>query len=289
MRVVYLVCGLLVVLGMVLVGAWRAQHHSAPLPRQTVKAAVDYLPPDAAYTHDFAVPVLMYHRICDLSPREARSPLVRDLTVSPQDFEAQIRYLVEHNFAILSVQTVEQALHSGQPLPERAVALTMDDGYRDNFTRAFPILREYGVPATIFLVTSVVGDGAHVSWDDARQMQRRRISFESHTVHHPDLPSLPDEPLQAELVQSKATIEAQLSTVVRQIAYPSGRFDARVVDATRNAGYAIGWQKGGGPVEPGDDPYRLPRVRVHGRTSMQDFERKVMSGVYTITLRDPGV
>jgi peptidoglycan/xylan/chitin deacetylase (PgdA/CDA1 family) len=115
----------------------------------------------------------MYHRICNLTEREARSPLMRDLTVSPANFEAQVCYLVENGFAILSVKEVEDALREGRPLPERAVALTMDDGYRDDFTCAFHILRKYGVPATVFLVTSVVGDGRHLSWDDARVMQSK--------------------------------------------------------------------------------------------------------------------
>src|SRR5262249_51643809 len=114
-------------------------------------------PPPVPVTREFAVPVLMYHRICDLTPREVRSPLLRDLTVAPADLGRQMSYLVENGFALLLAREVEDAVREGKPLPEKAVAVTMDDGYKDNFEQAFPILDRYGLPATIFLVTSTVG------------------------------------------------------------------------------------------------------------------------------------
>ena len=236
-------------------------------------------------TADFAVPVLMYHRICDLTPEEARSPLMRDLTVSPAQFEEQVRYLVDNRFTVLTVEEVEAALRERHPLPERAVALTMDDGYRDNFTCAFPILARYGIPATVFLVTGVVGDGRHVSWDDARAMQAKTCTFESHTVHHYDLTALKPELLDSELRASKASIESRLSTPVSQIAYPSGAYNAMVTERARQAGYAIGWKKGGGPVTPGGDPYLLPRIRVRGSEDMATFRQSVWSGVELRRLR----
>ncbi|MHB0937985.1 MAG: polysaccharide deacetylase family protein [Armatimonadota bacterium] len=245
--------------------------------------------PSSPSTRNFAVPVLMYHRICNLTEREARSPLIRDLTVSPADFDEQIRYLVENGFAILSVKEVESALREGRPLPEKAVALTMDDGYRDNFTCAFPILRKYNVPATVFLVTAVVGDERHLSWDDARVMQARACGFQSHTVHHYDLTTLPTDQLDSELRGSKQMIEEKLNSPVTQIAYPSGSYNRQVTEQARQAGYNIGWKKGGGPVTPGDDPFMLPRIRVHGRTEMKDFERKVWSGVYIIEEKRAGL
>ena len=177
---------------------------------------------------------------------------------------------------------MESALREGWPLPEKAVALTMDDGYRDNFACAFPILEKYGIPATVFLVTAVVGDAKHFSWEDARAMQAKACGFESHTVHHYDLTSLLADQLDAELRESKQAIEEKLTSPVTQIAYPSGSCNTQVTAQARLAGYRIGWKKGGGPVTPGDDPYLLPRIRIRGCTDMPDFARKVWSGVYVI-------
>jgi peptidoglycan/xylan/chitin deacetylase (PgdA/CDA1 family) len=224
----------------------------------------------------------MYHRICDLTPEEARSPLLRDLTVSPRDFERQVRFLVAHGFTLLLASQVEEAVRRGLPLPERAVALTMDDGYRDNFDNAFPILRRHGLPATIFVVTNSVGRPNRLEWEHILTMRRRRIGYGSHTVTHPDLTLLPLARLDFELRESKRVLEERLVERVSAIAYPAGQYNRQVAERTRAAGYLAGWKKGGGPVQPGQDPYLLPRVRVKGTGTMADFERKVMSGVYAL-------
>ncbi|MEQ1932554.1 MAG: polysaccharide deacetylase family protein [Fimbriimonadaceae bacterium] len=253
----------------------------------TVSIEVDKPKPKVAMTRDFAVPVLMYHRICDLTAAEAGSPLTRDLTVSPADFEAQVTYLTENGFSILSVYDVQKALLAEGELPRKAVVITMDDGYRDNFEQAFPILKRHGVSATVFVVTSVVGDSKHLSWPQINELGAAAWSFGSHSVSHPDLTSLNELLLKAELGDSKRKLEEHTGTPITTIAYPSGRFDAKVVSETQQAGYLTGWNKGGGPVRPGDDPYRLPRVRVHGRTTLADFKRKVWSGIWTMKLSSP--
>lgn len=239
----------------------------------------------APTTREFAVPVLMYHRINDLSEREAKSPLLRDLTVAPAEFDKQVKYLIDHGFTILSARDVERAVRESRSLPERAVALTMDDGYRDNFERAFPILRRYGIPATIFLVSSVVDGPNHLTWEQTIEMHQRRVDFESHTVHHYDLTTLAQPQLDYELAESKRIIEARLSDRVTSIAYPSGEYSDQVVSRVEFAGYLAGWKKGGGPVQPDDNAYLLPRIRVRGCTTMDDFKRKVWSGINSIRIR----
>lgn len=266
-----------------LAGAVVMQHR--PAPKATPVVEKPKVPWNGApVTQDFAVPVLMYHRVCDLTPREARSPLMCDLTVSPADFEAQIKYLAEHGFTFVSVEEIQRAIINGTPLPEKAVAITMDDGYQDNFTHAFPILQKYGAAGTVFLVTGVVGDGNHLKWDEAKQMAQGGVSMQSHTVHHYDLATLEGATLHDELATSRRTIEEKLDVSVEQLAYPSGSYNDRAIAAMRETGYRIGWKKGGGPVMPGCDPYLLPRIRVHGRTDMDDFERKVMSGIWAIRM-----
>ena len=236
--------------------------------------------PKWAGVHDFAVPVLMYHRVCPLTDREASNELTRDLTVLPEDFEQQVKHLSDQGFAILSVYDVQNALLSGGKLPEKAAALTFDDGYRDNFEHAFPILRKYGASATIFLVKNTIDGPRHLTWNMIRKMRPKGVRYGSHTVSHPDLTSLSNDALDSELVESKRFIENGLCEPVTSLAYPAGKFDDRVVLHACNAGYLTAWDKGGGPVRPGDNPLRLPRVRVHGQTSMREFERKVWSGYW---------
>jgi len=132
----------------------------------------------------------------------------------------------------------------------KAVALTLDDGYDDNFTQAFPILRRHGLDGTLFLVSGTVGTPGHVTWDDARQMLAQQMEFGSHTVHHFDLTTLATPDLDFELAQSKEDLERELSVTVEQIAYPSGQYNTRVKERARRAGYEAGWKKGGGWVTP---------------------------------------
>lgn len=232
-------------------------------------------------TREFAVPVLMYHRISDLTPREARSPLLRDLTVAPVDFTRQMGYLVRNGFTLLLAREVEDAVREGKPLPEKAVAVTMDDGYKDNFEHAFPILRQYGLPATLFLVTSTVDTAGHLSWDDVALMHQAQIGYGSHTVHHADLTLLPMAQLDYELCESRRVLEENLVERITAVAYPAGKYNRTVAERAEAAGYLAGWKKGGGPVQPGDDRFLLPRVRVRGCTTMEEFQRAVWSGVYT--------
>jgi peptidoglycan/xylan/chitin deacetylase (PgdA/CDA1 family) len=244
--------------------------------------------PKPKLVRDFAVPVLMYHRIDDLTPAQAKNPLLRDLTVSPADFEEQVRYLVDNGFTLLRAGEVEDAVREGRPLPEKAVAITMDDGYKDNFEKAFPILKKYGVPATIFIVTSTVGTPNHLDWPEIHTMHRAAFGYGSHTVHHYDLPSLDDRTLDYELVESKRVLEGKLLERINAVAYPAGEYNDRVMEHARTAGYLAGWKKGGGPVEPTEEMLMLPRVRVRGVTTMEQFKRKVWGGEYTRAHRSPG-
>lgn len=239
-----------------------------------------YKPKIINLTNNYAVPVLMYHRIDDLGSDEVKSPLLRDLTVPVKDFDEQIKYLVEQDFAVLSIRDVENAQLNNLPLPKKSVVITMDDGYRDNFENAFPILQKYGIPATIFVVTSMIDKSNHLSWDQILQMNNKPVNYGSHTIHHYDLTTLPLTKLDDELILSKQTLENKLPEKITSIAYPSGEFNDLVTQRTKQAGYISGWKKGGGPVQPGNNMYLLPRIRVHGRTTMEDFKRKVWSGVY---------
>ncbi|ARU40608.1 hypothetical protein CCB80_05410 [Armatimonadetes bacterium Uphvl-Ar1] len=238
--------------------------------------------PEIAMTYDFAVPVLMYHRVSELTEREERSPLMRDLTVSPADFEAQLQFLRDEGFTFLHVTEVAEALKLGKPLPERAVALTFDDGYKDNFDVAFPLLKKYGAKGTVFMVTNNLGRAERLSWPNLIEMSVKAVEIQSHTVSHPDLRVIDDRRLLSELVDSRQILERGLGKPVTSLAYPAGAFDDRVVVAVAEAGYLSAWKKGGGPVRPGDsaNPLLLPRIRVHGRTDADKFRERVMSGVY---------
>ncbi len=256
------------ILGLFVVGC-------APVPTPVAKR-VTIAKPGVAKTKQFAVPVLMYHRIDNLTVAESQSPLLRDLTVRPADFEEQIKFLVNSGYSVLLASDVERAVLEERELPEKAVCITLDDGYKDNFEQAFPILLKYRVPATIFLVTNNFGRPDRLSWDDVLEMRNRAgFGYGSHTVHHFDLATLDQRTLDFELAESKRLMEFKIQDPITSIAYPAGSYNDFVKERAKAAGYLAGWKKGGGPVTPGDDMLMLPRVRVSGRTTMNDFQRKV--------------
>lgn len=220
--------------------------------------------PPVFVTPDFSVPVLMYHRIDTLTEREAVNPITRDLTVSPESLEREIRMLSERGFAFVTAGEVARAVVGHRPLPVRAVAITMDDGYEDSFTEAMPILRKYGAVATVFVVVGTVGTPGHVTWDELREMNRLGFDCGSHMVNHRDLTKLSPERVRYEMVVSKAALEQRLGVPILTAAYPGGDYSPSVMEQARAAGYLAGWKKNGAPVRPGQDPYELPRIRISG-------------------------
>jgi peptidoglycan/xylan/chitin deacetylase (PgdA/CDA1 family) len=261
----------------------RQPHHGHILPvtAQPARTLARATPP-VPTTDAFAVPVLMYHRIDDLTSEQARSPLMRDLTVPTGDFEQQVKYLADNGFTFLLASQVETALREHRPLPQRAVAITMDDGYKDNFEKAFPILQKYHACATIFMVTNNFNKPERLSWPEVLTMRNGGVGYGSHTVTHADLTTLAGTRLDYELIESKRVLEQGLQQPVTSIAYPSGAYNDVVVERTKAAGYLAGWKKGGGPVQPGAEPYMLPRVRVRGTTDLAYFRKRVWSGYWTM-------
>jgi len=257
-------------------GLLRPDRPNTPLtlarPKRVVFSSVG---PPVPVTKEFAVPVLMYHRIANLTPSEARSPLMRDLTVSPAHFEEQIKYLAENGYSFLLAREVEEAVRDNRFLPAKAVAITMDDGYQDNFEEAYPILLKYHARATIFLVTHTVDTQGHLTWNEVGLMHTNRVGYGSHTVNHYELTGLTVPQMDFELRESKRVLEDRTLDRITSLAYPSGRYNQMVVERAQLAGYLAGWKKGGGPVQPGADPYLLPRVRVNGDTTRKRIEVSV--------------
>ncbi|HEX2722803.1 MAG TPA: polysaccharide deacetylase family protein [Gemmatimonadaceae bacterium] len=191
------------------------------------------------------VPILLYHKVADAAPA-TNYPAIH---IPAALFEAQMTMLSRVGRVISLADYL--AYRRGQSkLPVNAVVLTFDDGYRDNYETAFPILRRLGLPATIFLPSALIGQ-TNV-WDpdepkvplldiaQIREMQRAGIAFESHTCTHPRLTKLPPEEALRELRESRESLEQMLGVDVRTIAYPWGSHDATVMGLARKAGYEAG-------------------------------------------------
>lgn len=203
------------------------------------------------------VPILNYHMVDD----GYENPLV----MNTKDFEEQMKYLKEAGYHTINSQQLYAYLYEGAELPDKPIMITFDDGYADNYTKAYPIMKKYGFTGTIFVITDTAvhtEQGRYLSWEQIEEMGKDGFSFESHTVNHKDLTKVTPEALAYELQQSKMEMEEHLGKLCRMIAYPEGEYNKRVIQATKEAGYALAFTIDIGRVHRGDNPFLLPRIPV---------------------------
>ncbi len=219
-----------------------------------------------------AVPVLMYHGISD-DHEPGVSPYYKTNT-SPAVFEQQMRTLAEQGFRSVTVD--EAARIQQQNRAEKIVVITFDDGFRDFYDLAFPILKKLGHTATMFLPTAFISDSRRkfkgkecMTWQEVRTLKAQGIQFGAHTVNHPKLYQLPWKEIETELALSKEQIEQELGERVTGFAYPYAfpqedrRFTKTLGEMLRGQGYRNCHTTVVGRVRPNDDPFFIKRLPVN--------------------------
>jgi len=215
----------------------------------------------------------MYHYV-DEEPPPA-GPYADPLTVRTPDFIDQLQYLATHGYHAVTLAEVYLAMAGMRELPEKPVVLTFDDGGLDNYTVAFPLLRKYGFVAVFFVISKRIGADGQMNWDQLREMASSGMHIQSHTVSHPDLRDVSDARLRSELEDSRRTISEGVSQPGYVLAYPGGSYNARVIEATRAAGYVMAVTTDHGrPVDP-QAPFEIRRLRVPAFMSVSEFARLV--------------
>jgi len=226
------------------------------------------------FNMNYVPAILMYHNIDD-------NAHLSKLSVTPESFKRQMKFLKRHNYNVVSLDEMVELVSSGKRVPRNTVAITFDDGYENNFTNAFPVLKNLGLPATIFIPPDNVGKEGRVDWAQIIQMSSAGIDIGSHTKSDTWLPRLDGKRLWTELSDSKREIEAKTGKPVTFISYPLGGFNELVKNKVKEAGY-----KGACATNPGKnfskhDIYALKRVRI-SRTSDNLFVFWIeSSGYYT--------
>ncbi|MHB1926790.1 MAG: glycosyltransferase [Leptospirillum sp.] len=228
--------------------------------------------------------VLMYHRIAD-------DPGTDILSVTPFAFFEQMRWLKEEGYTVLPVTEAIWRLESGT-LPTGSVCLTFDDGYRDNFTEAFPVLSRHGYSAMIFPVTGfVLGEGEHpryrhsavpvpyLSVEQIREMHAAGIEFGCHTHTHPLLSGLTENRASFEIGQAKKLLEDWTKGPVRVFAYPNGVYRPAHFSILDNLSFDAAFSVRPGTNGSGTPRWELRRTEVSGRDSLRDFMIKMRGGL----------
>jgi peptidoglycan/xylan/chitin deacetylase (PgdA/CDA1 family) len=221
------------------------------------------------------VPILMYHYIS--IPPAGADAVRRDLSVSPQVFAEQLQYLKDNGYQSISLDDLNRHLQLGDPLPEKPIILTFDDGYRDNYEFAFPLLVKYGFTGAFFLVTEPIdkGDDAYLTWPQVALMSRMGMDMEPHSYTHPDLSGQPLDYVVWQVIGSKEAIEERTGKTCRFFAYPSGQYDQQVVDVLRSAYFWGALASRAGTEHSSDGMFDLARVRVRGSDTLEQFTHKL--------------
>jgi peptidoglycan/xylan/chitin deacetylase (PgdA/CDA1 family) len=212
------------------------------------------------------LPVLVYHRF---SPSEKGR-----LVIPREEFRRQMAHLAREGYRVVPLRLLEEFVAGKGELPPKAVAISVDDGYRSFHEIAYPILREFGFPATLFIYSDFIGAGAALTWEQIREMEASGlVSVEAHGKAHLDLTAVEGAgaaPVEEELVAPRGIFQRRLGRHPRHLAYPFGRVSAPVARLAKLRGYRLGLtiERGGNPFF--QDPLFLRRDVVYGD---DDFSR----------------
>jgi peptidoglycan/xylan/chitin deacetylase (PgdA/CDA1 family) len=240
----------------------------APAPHETAKAspAPSTTPVPEAVNLKSEVIVLCYHRFED-KPKDA-------LAIKPTDFETQMQTLKDHGITVISMEDFLAWRRGEKAIPEKAAIISIDDGYLSGYNVAWPILKKFGYPFTMFLYTDYIkgepkSGGQSISWDQLAEMRDQGVDIESHTVSHGALNARKgktDEQylawLKNEIAGSKEILERNLGIQVKAFAYPYGLHNETVRELVKQAGYEAAFTVWGRRIAYGADPLTIGRYGI---------------------------
>jgi peptidoglycan/xylan/chitin deacetylase (PgdA/CDA1 family) len=232
-----------------------------------------FLPTPDGASRSARVPILMYHYL-SVPPADANI-YRQDLSVTPALFAAHLDGIRSAGYTTISLYQLLDHLQVGAPLPEKPVIISFDDGYRDNYENAFPLLQERGMVATFFVVTDFVDEqrSAYMTWDMLREMHAAGMSIESHGRNHASLKNRDVDYLVWQALGSLETIEFELGVRPRFAAYPAGEFDQLTIELFRSANYWAAVTTMQGSTHSNDKLFELRRVRMRGSTTVNELLR----------------
>jgi len=252
-----------------------------------VKADDDHLPPDPSATAPtvavartyppatladgsrlIRVPSLMYHYVSWLPASDPNMDLRKDLTVSPTDFEAMLKYLRDNGYHTISTKDLWWSLDQTAPLPPKPVMLTFDDGYADAYGVVLPLLKSYGMTGVFFVTVNLVDRSGYISRAELKALTDAGMDVESHAMDHVPMStkSLADQIYQ--MCRARDFLNAWTGTDVRHFAYPSGDYNDQSGVALQKCGYLSAYKKTGGAIQSSNAMYLLQRARVRGQQGL---------------------
>lgn len=240
------------------------------------------------WTSRCRVPVLAYHSISE--NLFGKSDPFHQINTSTAAFALQVKWLRQAGYTSIDLPEMMNSLAIGRDL-RKSVVLTFDDGYQDFYTDAFPLLKQCGFTATVFLASDRIRnaaaciEGAHyLTWREVRELHSQGVTFGSHSVTHADFRSLGPEQIEYELGYSKETIEQEIGAQIDSFSYPfdlpeeDRDFTRYLSDVLQSQGYNIGVSSAIGRARSGGTRFFLPRLPVNSWDDVELLRAKLEGG-----------
>lgn len=208
------------------------------------------------------VKILSYHCIND------KIEGIKALYVSPTEFEEQMKFLKNNNYHVIPFDQIDKAGSIEKP-----VVITFDDGYEDNYTYAYPILKKYNYKAVVFLIVDLLDRSLYFKKNQLRDASDI-FSFQSHTMGHKRLSQITKDELQYQLSESQKQIKGLTQCDVNALAYPHGDYNQNVEDEAKKY-YKMIFTVKRGVLLNNDSLLRIPRISITRNDTIKDFEKKI--------------
>lgn len=217
------------------------------------------------------IPVLMYHKI---GPDKDNDAVIRE-----DLFRAQMKFLHDNGFHPLTLAQLNDYVRQGKPVPVKPVVLTFDDGYADTYSIVYPVMKEYGFVATVFINPGDVG--TRLTWEQIKEMQEGGITIASHGYDHVRMSELTDAEQTANIVKAQNALKQQLGIDNTWFCYPYGRENAFSEKTAKANGILLAVTMNPGWVHQGDNPYALHRIWIGNAVDLKHFEERITTEHYT--------
>ncbi|WP_338998981.1 polysaccharide deacetylase family protein [Fusobacterium animalis] len=241
----------------------------------------------------YEVPVIMYHRVINNAENEG----VYGTYIYEDMFKKHLQYLKDKNYTVITFKDLDKiGWRNRFEKGKKYIILTFDDGYKDNYDLAFPILKEFNFKATIFLMGSLTYNEWDVkaggerkfslmSVEMIKEMQDYGIEFGAHTFNHPKLNTLSNEEIEHQIVDVKKLLEEKIGKEIITFAYPYGILNDYAKEMAKKADYTFALATDSGSVCLSDDLYQIRRIAIFPNTNLFSFKRKVAGNYNFIKIK----
>ncbi len=232
-----------------------------PKPKPVVQIPVAQANEEEQNGYCLNVPVLLYHHIQPLSIAQKLGHA--QLTVDSNSFDTQMAYLAANNYHAISAEELANALIGHHALPAKSIVVTIDDGYDDNYTYAFQILKKYNITGNFMIPTGLIGNNGYMSWEELKEISENSLMHVyNHTWSHSALGGQTQAKIEYEVTTAQNQLESNLGKAVKILTYPYGSFSPLVIDILKKEGFTAAFSTIGGTMQCDSYIFALRRIHI---------------------------